>query len=98
MSFFDGVTFSMAGLVVLAVALLRSEIGGIILGRRVWGWITTAAALIILGVAIHSPHDYSKGINTVVVKATHEAQEVVQPVLPGMLSRLTPSPAAIGSP
>jgi len=98
MSFFAGVTLSVAGLVVLAFAIMQSEIGEILVGRHLWNWVKPLAALIIVGTAVWRPDDYTKGIDTVMVTATAEANEVIQPIVRGMFSIFTPTPTTVTPP
>ena len=92
MSFFDGVTVSVAGLVVLAFAVLRFQFGDILFGKRVWGKVTLAAASLIGGVAYLKPVDFTRGMNTVVAASTREVSERMAPVFASLADTFATPP------
>ena len=77
MGFFEGVTFSLAGLVVLCLAVMRSDLGEVVLGRRVWAKVTAVAAFLFLGIAVYQREAFMEGVNVAATQATRELTEAL---------------------
>jgi hypothetical protein len=89
---FEGVTLSAAGLVVLSFAVMRSEWGELVLGRRAWTTATTLAALVFIGVASFRPLDFQRGVETVSTILQREFSDAVQPTLDRLTTTTTDDP------
>jgi hypothetical protein len=93
---FEGVTFSLAGLVVLSFAVMRSDWGEVLLGRRLWATVTTFAALSFLGVAFYRPLDFQQGVERVSTIVQRELAEAVDPALARLTTTTTSQPPGAG--
>ena len=98
---FDGVTFSVAGVVVLSIAILRAEdIGLALLGRRIWSCIAGVATATLCAVAYFSPLDFRRGFETTVEVAAKELQRpleaVMKAALPATTTTSTSAPPPMG--
>ena len=85
---FQGVDLSLAGVVVLALAIMRSEVLEIVLRRRVWKLLTGAAALAFLGVGYVNPPAFQEGLT----RAGHLIAEEVRGPLDEVLHTSTTPP------
>ncbi len=94
MGFFGGVTFSLAGLVVVCLAVMRSDVGEVILGRKAWGKVTVIAAILFLGIAIYQREAFIEGVNVAATQAAREVTDALDKagILPTTTTTTAPSP------
>src|SRR4051812_26493279 len=88
---FRGVTLSLAGLVVLAVGIMRFEFGDVLVGRRRWCVITFVAAMVVLAVAHFRPADFVGGVKTIATEMQREVTTGLQRVGIGVTPTTRPS-------
>lgn len=94
MSFFDDVTLSWAGLVVLAFLALSISHGELVFGKRIWAKVTLAALVTIGAIAHFKEDDFKQGITTVVASKTKEAQKQMEPMFAAIVRMFAPPPPA----
>lgn len=77
---FEGVSMSVAGLVVLSFAVMRSDLGPVLFDRRLWRSITFVAAMTFVLAAQYRPDDFKAGMETTSEVIAREVKAILAPV------------------
>lgn len=75
----------------LCFAIMRSEIGELIFGGRIWKTVAGVAAVTFLAIAIYRPDAFTEGVNIVGQQAGEEISDVLKKA--GGLPSSTTTPA-----